>query len=135
MKQQTLALGIRDKVYFMGNSDEVHKILCFSDLFLLPSEKESFGLSALEAMASSVPVVSSNVGGLPEVNKQGVSGYLDAVGNIDGMANHAIAILRDLETLNQFKKQASVVAQAFDLHAIVPLYLTLYQETLHHFKR
>ena len=73
-------LGITDKVVFLGKSNEVDKILCFSDLFLLPSETESFGLAALEAMASGVPVISSNTGGIPEVNIDGVSGYLAEVG-------------------------------------------------------
>ena len=82
-------LGIQDKVIFFGNSNEIDKILCFSDLFLLPSLTESFGLAALEAMACSVPVISSNSGGLPEVNFEGVSGYLSDVGNIDEMASNA----------------------------------------------
>ena len=80
---------------FLGNSSEVDKILCFSDLFLLPSETESFGLAALEAMASGVPVISSNSGGIPEVNIEGVSGYLSPVGAIDEMAQNALKILKD----------------------------------------
>lgn len=134
MKQRAFNLGIRDRVFFLGNSDEVHKILCLSDLFLLPSEKESFGLSALEAMASSVPVVSSDAGGLSEVNKQGVSGYLDAVGDVAGMAHHAIDILRDQHRLDQFKKQARNLAQEYDIQSVVPKYLALYQDTLRDFK-
>ena len=77
---------IEDKVVFLGNSSEVDKILCFSDLFLLPSQTESFGLAALEAMASGVPVISSNSGGIPEVNIEGVSGFLSPVGAVDEMA-------------------------------------------------
>ena len=80
---------------FLGNSSEVDKILCFSDLFLLPSQTESFGLAALEAMASGVPVISSNSGGIPEVNIEGVSGFLSPVGAIDEMAQNALKILKD----------------------------------------
>ena len=79
-------LGISEKVVFLGNSNEIDRILCFSDLFLLPSETESFGLAALEAMANKVPVISSNTGGIPEVNKQGLTGYLSEVGDVDDMA-------------------------------------------------
>ena len=96
--------GIEDKVMFLGNSNEVDKILCFTDLFLLPSEKESFGLAALEAMACGVPVVSSNTGGLPEVNIQGVSGYLSDVGNVEEMANNAMKILKSDTDLARFEK-------------------------------
>ncbi len=119
--------GISDKVMFLGNSNEVDKILCFSDLFLLPSEKESFGLAALEAMSNSVPVISTNTGGLPEVNIQGVSGYLSDIGNIDEMARNAISILKDDETLATFKKQAKNAAQQFDTSNIVPLYEHVYE--------
>ncbi|MFN5773601.1 glycosyltransferase, partial [Flavobacterium sp.] len=105
-------------------------ILAYSDLFLLPSETESFGLAALEAMAWSVPVISSNTGGLPEVNVQGVSGYLAPVGDIDAMAKDAIAILNNNETLATFKKQALEVAQQFDIALILPQYEKLYHEAL-----
>jgi len=122
--------NIEDKVVFLGNSSEVDKILCFSDLFLLPSETESFGLAALEAMASGVPVISSNSGGIPEVNIEGVSGYLSPVGAIDEMAQNAIKILRDDTTLNTFKKGAQVTATKFDIHKIVPFYEAIYEEAL-----
>lgn len=122
--------GIQDKVLFMGNSSEVDKILCFSDLFLLPSEKESFGLAALEAMAVGVPVISSNTGGLPEVNKQGISGYLSNVGNVDEMAANSLKILKSMETLKQFKKQAKDAAKKYDTQNIVPLYENLYKQAL-----
>ena len=79
---------------FLGNSSEVDKILCFSDLFLLPSQTESFGLAALEAMASGVPVISSNSGGIPEVNIEGVSGFLSPVGAVDEMAQNALRFLK-----------------------------------------
>ena len=122
--------GIEEKVLFVGNSNEVDKILCFTDLFLLPSEKESFGLAALEAMACGVPVVSSNTGGLPEVNIDGVSGFLSDVGNVDEMAENALKILSSDETLNKFKKQAVEAAMVFDTEKIVPLYENLYKEAI-----
>ena len=121
---------IEDKVVFLGNSSEVDKILCFSDLFLLPSQTESFGLAALEAMASGVPVISSNSGGIPEVNIQGVSGFLSPVGAIDEMAENALKILKDETTLNTFKKGAQATATKFDIHKIVPFYEAIYEEAL-----
>lgn len=123
-------LGIENKVVFLGQSNEVDKILCFSDLFLLPSEKESFGLAALEAMVNGVPVISSNSGGLPEVNVDGFSGYLSDVGNIDEMAANGINILKDDETLEKFKLKAREQAAKFDIHKIVPLYEKLYEKAL-----
>ena len=122
--------GIKSKVQFMGNSDEVHKILCLTDLFLLPSEIESFGLAALEAMACRVPVISTNVGGLPEVNKHGFSGYLSDVGDVDAMAKNALSILKDDKTLDQFKDQARAQAQNFAIELIVPQYEALYTRTI-----
>lgn len=122
--------GIEEKVLFLGNSNEVDKILCFSDLFILPSEKESFGLAALEAMASGVPVISSNSGGLPEVNIEGVSGYLSDLGNVEEMAKNALKILASDETLETFKKQAVEAAMVYDTKKIVPLYESLYKEAL-----
>jgi N-acetyl-alpha-D-glucosaminyl L-malate synthase BshA len=123
-------LGIQDKVIFFGNSNEIDQILSYSDLFLLPSETESFGLAALEAMAWSVPVISSNSGGLPEVNFDGVSGYLSTVGDIDSMANNALKILTDEATLGNFKINALGVAQQFDIKNILPLYEDLYQQAI-----
>ncbi|MFT7035241.1 MAG: N-acetyl-alpha-D-glucosaminyl L-malate synthase BshA [Cyclobacteriaceae bacterium] len=122
--------GIEDKVLFLGNSNEIDKILCFSDLFLLPSEKESFGLAALEAMACGVPVISSNTGGLPEVNVQGVSGFLSDVGNVDEMGRNALAILKDPATLAKYKSQAKKEALRFDTKNIVPLYEAVYENAL-----
>ena len=123
-------LNINDKVVFFGNTDEVHKILCFSDLFLLPSETESFGLSALEAMASGVPVISSNSGGLPEVNRHGISGFLSPVGAINDMAKNGIDILKSEETLAQFKTDAKTTAEQFNIHTIVPQYELIYKTAL-----
>lgn len=123
-------LNILDKVIFLGNSNEVDKILSYSDLFLLPSETESFGLAALEAMAWSVPVISSNSGGLSEVNFNGVSGYLSAIGNIDEMATNALKILEHDSTLDQFRQNALEVAKRFDIKNILPLYEQVYQKAL-----
>jgi N-acetyl-alpha-D-glucosaminyl L-malate synthase BshA len=121
------SLGIADKVIFLGNSNEIDKILCFSDLFLLPSESESFGLAALEAMVNKVPVISSNAGGIPEVNMQGVTGYLSNIGDIDDMAKNAISILKDDEILATFKMNAVQEAQKFDIQKVEPLYEEIYQ--------
>ncbi|MEM1001961.1 MAG: glycosyltransferase, partial [Bacteroidota bacterium] len=122
--------GLTDKVIFLGNSNEIDRILCFSDLFLLPSTSESFGLAALEAMASGVPVISTNSGGLPEVNIDGYSGYLSDVHDIKDMSQKALSILGSNESLNQFKKYAKEQSQNFDIHKIVPLYEHIYTETL-----
>ena len=123
-------LGITDKVIFFGNSNERDSILSNSDLFLLPSETESFGLAALEAMAWRVPVISSNTGGLPEVNFEGVSGYLSNVGAVNEMAENAIKILSNKETLNAFKENALSVAKQFDIHNVLPLYESIYYKAI-----
>jgi N-acetyl-alpha-D-glucosaminyl L-malate synthase BshA len=123
-------LGISDKVIFFGNSNEIDKILSYSDLFLLPSETESFGLAALEAMACSVPVISSNSGGLPEVNEEGFSGFLSNVGDTEAMAENAITILQNKDTLNTFKENALATAQKFDIKNILPLYEEVYQKAI-----
>jgi len=127
-------LGILDKVIFFGNSHEIDKILCMTDLFLLPSETESFGLAALEAMACGVPVISSNSGGLPEVNFDGFSGYLSNVGNVEEMAENALKILRDDTVLSQFKANALEVARKFDIRNILPKYEALYQKAIDDYK-
>ncbi|CAM3416099.1 MULTISPECIES: N-acetyl-alpha-D-glucosaminyl L-malate synthase BshA [Flavobacterium] len=127
-------LGILDKVIFFGNSHEIDKILCMTDLFLLPSETESFGLAALEAMACGVPVISSNSGGLPEVNFDGFSGYLSNVGNVEEMAENALKILRDDAVLSQFKANALEVARKFDIRNILPKYEALYQKAVDDYK-
>ena len=123
-------LKLKDRVLFLGQSNEVDKILCFSDLFLLPSETESFGLAALEAMINSAPVISTNTGGLPEVNKHGYSGFLHDVGDVEEMAASAISILEDSERLAQFKRQARKTAEKFDIQNIVPAYEELYEKAL-----
>lgn len=130
VKNLAIELGVRDKVLFLGASHEVNKILCLSDLFVLPSERESFGLAALEAMINETPVISSNAGGLSEVNKNGISGYLSAVGNVDEMAKNAIHILDDEERLNSFKQNAKKLAEEFDINRVIPFYEKVYQEAL-----
>ena len=129
-----MELGIYEKVIFFGNSNEIDKILLLTDLFLLPSETESFGLAALEAMACGVPVISSNSGGLPEVNFDGISGYLSNVGDVEEMAANAIKILESDEVLNQFKANALEVAKKFDIKNILPIYEALYQKAIDDYK-
>lgn len=129
-EQLAAELNISDKIIFFGNTYEIDDILKASDLFLLPSETESFGLAALEAMACSVPVVSSNTGGIPEVNVHGVTGYLSDVGNIDEMVLHALKILKDDQTLKKFKNNALDHAKKFHLDHIIPMYENVYVQVL-----
>lgn len=123
-------LGIIDQVIFTGKIVDTDKVLSICDLFILPSETESFGLAALEAMAVGVPVISSNTGGIPEVNEDGYSGYLSDVGDIDSMALNAIKILEDELVLNQFKQQAKLRSEEFELVKIVSTYEHLYQDVI-----
>ncbi|WP_457610998.1 N-acetyl-alpha-D-glucosaminyl L-malate synthase BshA [Lutibacter sp.] len=127
---QAKELGILEKVLFMGNSNEVNKLLCYSDLFLLPSETESFGLAALEAMAARTPVISTNSGGLPEVNVHGVTGFLSNVGDTDDMAKNGIYILKDFDKLQQFKQNALDQAKKFSLENVLPAYKEIYREVI-----
>lgn len=122
--------GLEDKILFLGNSNEIDKILCYSDLFLLPSEKESFGLSALEAMAHGVPVISSNAGGISEVNIDGVSGYLADIGDIDTMVFRAKELLSNDELHSEFKKQAKQQASKFSLEKIIGKYEAIYSDAV-----
>ena len=123
-------LGIEDKVIFFGKSHEIDKILCFSDMFLLPSDTESFGLAALEAMACGVPVISSNTGGIPEVNIHGVSGFLSNVGDVEDMTKNALYILQNEDRLKTFKDNARAESTKFDIQAIVPYYEAIYKHVL-----
>ncbi|VXB62730.1 N-acetyl-alpha-D-glucosaminyl L-malate synthase [Flavobacterium sp. 9AF] len=136
-KAETLCqdLGIQNKVIFFGNSNEIDKILCLTDLFLLPSETESFGLAALEAMSCGVPVISSNSGGLPEVNRNGVTGFLSNVGDVKEMSENAISILKDDKILNTFKRNALTEASEFDIKKILPLYENVYEEVIKEYSR
>jgi len=123
-------LGIVDDVRFLGKQDAVEEILSVSDLFLMPSESESFGLAALEAMACKVPVVATNVGGIPELIVNGVTGFMSNVGDIDDMAKNALYILEDCDRLGTFKKAALNRAKKFELSLILPKYEAYYKQVV-----
>jgi N-acetyl-alpha-D-glucosaminyl L-malate synthase BshA len=135
VEQLCRELNLKDDVRFLGKLDAVEEILSVSDLFILPSETESFGLAALEAMACKLPVISSNAGGIPELNIDGVTGFLDEVGDIDAMANHAIYILEDDTRLNTFKENALKHAKTFDIKNIMPIYEAYYLEVIEKSKK
>lgn len=128
-EQMVRELGIHDDVRFLGKLEAVQEVLSLADLFLMPSEKESFGLAALEAMACEVPVVSSDTGGIPELNINGVTGFLSSIGDTADMARNALLIL-DPERLPEFRKNALERAQTFDISVILPRYETLYDRVL-----
>ena len=123
-------LGISDSVIFLGNSHEIAKILCYTDVFLLPSKSESFGLSALEAMAAETAVISTNTGGLPEVNVHGVTGYLSNLGDVEDMSKNAVSILKDDAILLRFKANAKKHTKQFCLENILPVYEEIYSSVL-----
>jgi len=120
-------LKICESVKFLGKTKDITSLMSISDVFLLPSENESFGLVALEAMACGVPVISSNAGGLKEVNKHGVTGYLSDVGDVESMANYTLEILKNQQTLNLFKKSALKHSENFSIEKILPLYEEIYE--------
>lgn len=121
------------KIRLLGKVNDLYRILQLSDLFLLPSEQESFGLAALEAMAAQTPVISSNAGGIPEVNIQGETGYLAEIGNVKAMSNYAIKLLSNDDLLQEMKNNAKKQAIKFDLKNILPFYEQMYNETLRNF--
>lgn len=127
-------LNICSDIRFLGKQDQVDEILSITDLFVLPSQYESFGLSALEAMACGVPVISTNAGGLPEINVQGVTGYMSEVGDTDDMAKHAVEVLKDEDKLKQFKENAIAHARTFSRQRIIPLYEQLYESVVANYK-
>lgn len=129
-EQQVRELGLTECVKFFGKTNEVRRLLCMSDLFLLTSESESFGLVALEAMAARVPVLSTNAGGIPEVNVHGETGYLSPVGNVASMVAHGVSLLQDPQRLMEFKKNAFERAKAFGIESIVPKYEAAYERAL-----
>ena len=122
--------NLKNSVIFLGKTNQVDEILCSSDLFLLPSEKESFGLAALEAMALKVPVISTNTGGLKDLNINGNSGYTSDVGDINSMAENAIKILSDNSLEKKYRSQAFENAKKYDIKKVIPLYEKIYNEAL-----
>lgn len=123
-------LGNCEHVRFLGKQDAVEDLLAIADLFVLPSETESFGLAALEAMACEVPVITSNAGGLSEIQVQGKTGFMSSVGDVDDMAQNAVFILSDEARLKQFKQHAFAHAQTFSLENILPMYERYYETVL-----
>jgi N-acetyl-alpha-D-glucosaminyl L-malate synthase BshA len=123
-------LGIFEDTRFVGKQQDMEEIYAIADLFLLPSEYESFGLAALEAMAAGSPVVASNTGGLPEIISHGVNGFLSELGDVQDMANKALEILEDNTRLEEFKRQARIQAEKFDINNIVPAYELLYKKVI-----
>lgn len=119
-----------DWVTFLGKQEAIEEILSIGDLFILPSESESFGLAALEAMACEVPVISTNAGGIPEVNVHGVTGFLSDVGDVDSMAQLAITLLKDPDMLKTFRKNALLQAHNFDLKSILLQYEAVYERVV-----
>jgi glycosyltransferase involved in cell wall biosynthesis len=130
MEQLCRELGTCEDIRFLGKQDKLEEILSITDLFMLPSAYESFGLAALEAMACRVPVISSNAGGIPEINIHGVTGYLTDVGDIELMAKYSLDLLKDEAKLEQFKENALNQAQKFHINNIIPLYEALYERVL-----
>ncbi len=135
MQELCRELGLCEEIRFLGKQDAVEELLAVADIFLLTSEKESFGLAALEAMACEVPVISTNVGGLPEVNIEGKTGYLCEVGDIKTMASRTISILSDEATHQKFRKAAFKHAKTFDIDNILPTYMAYYEEIIEKVKK
>jgi N-acetyl-alpha-D-glucosaminyl L-malate synthase BshA len=133
-EQQCRDLGINENVRFLGKLEAVEEVLSVADLFLMPSEAESFGLAALEAMACEVPVISTNIGGLPELNVQGVTGFMSNVGDVEDMTRKALFIL-DKNNLPRFKENALKRAQEFDISRILPQYENYYQQVIEKAKK
>ena len=129
-EQQAKDLGIYSKVKFLGKTTEIKKLLCMSDLFLLTSATESFGLVALEAMAAKVPVISSNAGGIREVNVHGVTGFLATIGDVETMANYSLKLLQNPELHQEFRNNAYERAKEFSMDTIVPKYEEVYNRAL-----
>jgi N-acetyl-alpha-D-glucosaminyl L-malate synthase BshA len=129
------SLEVCNDIRFLGKQEQMDEILSISDLFLLTSSYESFGLSALEAMSCGVPVISTNAGGLGEINVHGFTGYLSNVGDVEDMAKHAFSILENETVLNQFKNQAKEHAMKFEKQFIIPQYEQLYNEVVQSYKK
>ena len=134
MERLCRELGLYEHVRFLGKQDAIEEILAVADLFVIPSANESFGLAALEAMACELPVISSNAGGLPEVNIHGVTGFLSDVGDVESMGAHALMLLENEEMLKEFSNNALAQARKFDISIILPQYEAYYEEILNRFK-
>jgi N-acetyl-alpha-D-glucosaminyl L-malate synthase BshA len=119
-----------DQVIFLGNVKNPNEVLSVADLFFLPSESESFGLAALEAMAMGVPVISTNTGGIPELNRHGVTGMMSDVGDVQDMARNTTFLLSDEARLIKFRQKALERAHDFDIHKILPKYESVYNSVL-----
>jgi len=130
VEQLCRQLNLGQNVRFLGKQDAVEEILSVADLFVMPSETESFGLAALEAMACQIPVISTNEGGIPELNIDGVTGYMSNIGDIDEMATNSVYILEDETRLSKFKENALKRALEFDISNITPLYENYYLEVI-----
>ena len=124
-----------DKIKIMGKQNDLRAVLTHADVFLLPSEKESFGLAALEAMAAATPIISSNTGGIPEVNIHEKTGFLADVGDVEKMAEYGVKLLTDESLLNEMKKTAKEVAKTFDYKRVIPMYENLYCQVLEDFRK
>ena len=124
-----------DKIKIMGKQNDLRAVLTHADVFLLPSEKESFGLAALEAMAAATPIISSNTGGIPEVNIHEKTGFLADVGDVEKMAEYGVKLLTDESLLNEMKKTAKEVAKTFDYKRVIPIYENLYCQVLENFRK
>ena len=124
-----------DKIKIMGKQNDLRAVLTHADIFLLPSEKESFGLAALEAMAAATPIISSNTGGIPEVNIHEKTGFLADVGDVEKMAEYGVKLLTDESLLNEMKKTAKEVAKTFDYKRVIPMYENLYCQVLENFRK
>ena len=133
LERMTRELGLYEHVRFLGKQDAVEEILAVADLFLIPSSNESFGLAALEAMACEVPVISSNAGGLPEVNIHGVTGCVADVGDYEAMAAHALMLLEDESLLKQYSHNALMQARKFDISIVLPQYEAYYEKVVSRF--
>ncbi|MDZ4824028.1 MAG: N-acetyl-alpha-D-glucosaminyl L-malate synthase BshA [Flavobacteriales bacterium] len=129
-EQMCRELNICDRVIFLGMVKNPLEVLAVADLFLLPSESESFGLAALEAMAMGVPVITTNTGGLPELNRHGVTGMMSDMGDVEDMAKHALSLLTDDKLLEKFKQNALTRAKDFSIDRILPLYEKVYNSVL-----
>jgi len=130
VEQLSQELELCDDVRFLGKQDAIEELLAISDVFLMPSASESFGLAALEAMACQVPVVSSNAGGLPEVNVHGETGFLSEIGDVDDMAANVLKIITDDKVLAGFRERAFAQAKRFDIEVILPAYEAVYRKAL-----